>query len=212
MSLKQKRAAGWAKIEPHLQVADIILVRDRMLLSRAVCSVTKSYWSHVVIVFAVPDPNTLFNNILVISAENGGIEIHRIQRYIKQFDHFDHFDLGVKRVPGLSREIQEKVLSYVLNNVDIPYDYMRLFGFLLHFFISKFRKNSQKHLLKRFINENAFICSSFIQKAFYAVVSKEKKDTVVFTENKSNKFFLEEVTPADIARSKNCEWLYNPHN
>lgn len=209
MSAKQKRAAAWAKIEPQLQVADIILVRDRSLLSRTVRSVTKSYWSHAVIVFAVPNSATLFNNILVISAEDGGIEIHRIQRYTK---HFDHFDLGVKRVPGLSREIQEKVLSYVLNNVDIPYDYMRLFGFLLYFFLNKFRKNSQAHLLKRFTNENAFVCSSFIQKAFYEAVPKEKKDSAVFTKNRSSKFFLEEVTPADIARSSNCVWLYNPHN
>lgn len=209
MSLKEKRAAAWREIEPQLQVADIILVRERSLLSKTVRSVTKSYWSHAVIVFAVPDSDILFNNILVISAEDGGIEIHRIQRYTKRFDHFD---LGVKRVPGLAREIQEKVLSYVLNNVDIPYDYARLFGFLLYFLLNKFRKNSRNILLKRFTNENAFVCSSFIQKAFYAAVPKEKKDEVIFTENRSSRFFLEEVTPADIARSSNCVWLHNPHN
>ncbi len=209
MSLKQKRIEAWTKIEPQLQVADIILVRERSLLSRTVRGVTKSYWSHAVIVFAIPNAKTFFNNILVISAENGGIEIHRIQRYTK---HFDYFDLGVKRVPGLAAETKAKVLSYVLNNVDIPYDYLRLFGFLLLFFLHRFRKNSHAHLLKRFTNENAFVCSSFIQKAFYEAVLKEKKDSVVFTEDSTSKFFLEEVTPADIARSKNCTWLYNPHN
>lgn len=209
MSLKQKRTAAWAKIEPHLQVADIILVRDKSLLSRTIREVSQSYWSHAVIVFAIPDAKTFFNNILVISAENGGIEIHRIQKYTQ---HFDYYDFGVKRVSGLSGEIQEKVLSYVLNNVDIPYDYMRLFGFLLYFFLNKFRKNGQAHLQKRFTNENAFVCSSFIQKAFYEAMPKEKKDAVIFTKNRSSKFFLEEVTPADIARSKNCLWLFNQHN
>ena len=209
MNVKQKRAAAWAKIESQLQLADIILVRDKSLLSRTIRSVTKSYWSHAIIVFAVPDAAMLFNNTLVISAENGGIEIHRIQKYTK---HFDYFDFGVKRVPGLSAETKAKVLSYVLNNVDIPYDYLRLFGFLMYFILSKIRKNGQAHLQKIFTNENAFICSSFIQKAFYAAVPKEKKYAAVFKEDRSSRFFLEEVTPADIARSKNCVWLYNPHN
>lgn len=206
MNVSQKRAQDWVKMEPQLQVADIILTREKSILSAAVRKVTGSYWSHASIVFAVPDKNVFFNNTLVISAEEKGIEIHRIQKYTQ---HFDFCDLGVKRVPGLSDEIREVVLSYVLNNVDIPYDFSRLFGFVFKYLENKFVKKEINHMNKSFFNENAFICSSFIQKAFYAAAPVEKKESVIFKEDRSDSFFLEEVTPADIANSKNCDWVYN---
>ncbi len=207
MNILEKRAQDWAKIEPQLQVADIILTRENSLFSAAVRKATGSYWSHVSIVFAVPDKKVFFNNILVVSAENKGIEIHRIQRYTK---HLDFCDIGVKRVPGLSAEMRQIVLSYVLNNVDIPYDFRRVFGFAVEYFENKFFKKKKEHLEESFFNRNAFICSSFIQKAFYAAMPESKKDSVIFKDKeKSNPFFLEEVTPADIANSKNCDWVYN---
>ena len=202
--IKQKREEAWAKIEPQLQVADIILSREKSWLSRAIRDATGSYWSHVSIVFSVPDKH--FNNILVISAERTGIEIHRIQKYTKDFDFFD---LGVKRIPDLSAKTREMVLSYVLNNVDLPYDYGRLFGLFIDYLGTRFLGRKIFHPI---CNESAFICSAFIQKAFYSVLPENKKDSVVFKDKNINKFFLEEVTPADIARSKKCDWLYNPHD
>lgn len=200
--IKKQRAEAWAKINPKLQVGDIVLSREKTWLSKAICEATGSYWSHVSIVFAVPDKD--FNNVLLISAERTGIEIHRIQQYTKDFDFYD---LGVKRIPGLSKQTREKVLSYVLNNVDLPYDYGRLFGLFLDYLSNRF---FGKKIMHPACNENAFICSSFIQKAFYNVLPDNKKDSVVF-KNKKDKFFLEEVTPADIARSPKCDWIFNPH-
>ncbi|MBI2038182.1 MAG: hypothetical protein HYT15_04665 [Candidatus Magasanikbacteria bacterium] len=201
--IRQLRQEAFAKIEPQLQVADIILSREKNWLSRAIREATGSYWSHVSIVFAIPDKH--FNNTLLISAERTGIEIHRIQKYTKDFDYYD---LGVKRIPGLSEKTREMVLSYVLNNVDLPYDYGRLFGLFIDYLGNRFLG---KKIINPVCNENAFICSAFIQKAFYNVLPDNKKDSVVFRDRKISKFFLEEVTPADIARSKKCDWLYNPH-
>lgn len=202
--IKKQREEAWAKIEPQLQVADIILSREKSWLSRTIREATNSYWSHVSIVFAVPDKH--FKNTLVISAERTGIEIHRIQKYTKDFDFYD---LGVKRIPGLTAKTREMVLSYVLNNVDLPYDYGRLFGLFLDYLGTRI---FGKKIYRPVCNESAFICSAFIQKAFYNVLPENKKDTVIFKKKDINKFFLEDVTPADIARSKNCEWIYNAQN
>lgn len=203
-----KRLETWRKIEPQLQVADIILTRnERSLISRGIRAATGSYWNHAVIVFSVPNKKANFNNTLVISAENRGIEIHRLQRYTH---HFDFVDVGVKRVPGLNPELREEVVSYVLNNLDIPYDFTRLIGLLIKFFQQTVfhKKGYLKHYLTR---QDAFICSAFIQKAFYEVMPPERKFEVVLKNDFDAMTMLDEVTPADIARSKNCEWIYNAH-
>jgi hypothetical protein len=193
MSLLQRRLDSWKKFVPQLQVADIILTRnDHSLISRGIRGATKSYWNHSVIVFSVPDKHTHFNNTLVISAENHGIEIHRLQRYT---NHFDYIDIGVKRIPDLTPVLRKEVVSYVLNNLDIPYDFTRIFGLLIKFFQQVlFHKRGY---LKRYLtHQDAFICSAFIQKAFYEVVTPERKFNVILKNDFDAMTMLDEVTPA----------------
>lgn len=202
----------WKKIELKLQTADIILARENKYYSSLVRKVTNSYWSHIMIVFFIQKKEIPFKNILVISAETGGIEIHRMHKYTEMLKS-NKYDLGVKRVQGLSPEEKRKVLAYMLNNIDIPYDYLRLFAFLINYLKNLFRIKNKKQILNNFlINKNLFICSSFIQKAFFEAVLDDKKKKIIFSSKSNSSFFLEEVTPADIAKSKNCEWIYNPHN
>jgi hypothetical protein len=209
MKTGKKRLEAWKKIESKLQIGDIILTRDTSaLLSRSIRKVTGSYWNHVLLVFFIPDQRTLFNNTLLISAETHGIEVHRIQRYTH---HFDHVDLGVKRVPGLSDELKDKIVSYAFNQVDIPYDYTRLAGFILKT-IENVVSPGNRHLRKFLVNQDAFICSSFVQKAFYDALPPERKYSVIFKNEFDATSSLEDITPADIARSHNTEWVYNAHN
>lgn len=212
MGRKSKRIEEWKKIESKLQVADIILARETKLLSKIITRVTKSHWSHAMVVFFVPDKKNLFNNVLVISAETHGIEIHRIQKFSKKLIN-KNYDLGVKRVEGLSDETKEKVLSFMFNNLDIPYDYTRLLAFFIRYLKSIFKKKDKKaeHLTNYLVNKDAFICSSFIQKAFFGAMPKSKKNSVLFKQCEEDKCFLEEITPANLAKSKNSKWIYNPH-
>ena len=208
---KKEKMANWEKIESKLQVADIILVRERRLISKVIFKGTDSYWSHSLIVFSVPDKKSSFKSILVVGAEARGIEMHRIQKFSKKLNN--SYDMGIKRVPNLSKETREKVLAYMLNNVDIPYDYSRLLAFFINYLKRLFqrKKNKKNHLKRSLVNRGAFICSSFIQKAFFEAMPNNEKDSVLFIENLNARAFLEEVTPADIANSKNCDWIYNEH-
>lgn len=209
MKKKINKQKDWNKIESRLQVADIILVREKRMWSKIIQKAENSYWSHVLLVFFVPDKNMIFKNILVIGAQPHGIEVHRIQEFTNKIGN--GYDIGIKRVPGLSKDLREKVLSYMLNNIDIKYDYRALFGFFVNYIISVLTMQDLNKNLKQFlINKDAFICSSFLQKAFYNAMPEKRKKNVLFSEEDSN-FFMEETTPADIARSKNCKWLYNSH-
>jgi len=205
-----KKIKEWKKIESKLQVGDIILVKETKIYSKIIRKVTKSHWSHAVLVFFIPTKKMPFKNILVVGAETHGIEIHRIQKFTQKFK--ENYDLGVKRIPDLSNETKERALSFMFNNVDIPYDYIRLLAFLLSYITNKLKgKKDDKHLKKYLVNKDAFICSSFIQKAFFEAMPKDKKKSTLFTNKKDTEFFMEETTPADIARSKNSKWIYNPH-
>jgi hypothetical protein len=206
---KKKRQEDWKKFVPHLQVGDIILTRDTSsIISRSIRKVTGSYWNHVLLVLAVPDTRMLFHNILVIGAELRGIEVHRIQRYTH---HFDHVDLGVKRMKGLSEGLKEKILAYAFNQLDIPYDFTRLVGFIEKK-VEDFFIPGNRHLRKFLMNKDAFICSSFVQKAFYDAMPPERKYEAIFKNDFDATSSLEDITPADVARSKHLEWVYNPHD
>lgn len=203
---KQEYLAHWKKIEDKLQIADIILVRDKKArLSKYIRKATKSYWNHVALVFKVPDRKILFNNTLIIEAYNNGIEIHRIQKYINKHHRYD---IGVKRVPGLTEEEKNKILAFMFNNLDVPYDYTRLIGLLLKHYFGRIIEERQD----KFISQEKFVCSSFTQRAFYNALSKEKKTSVIFSSETKNEKDLEYTTPGCIAKSNKCQWISNHHD
>ena len=199
----KKKYEEWLEIQSKLKVADIILLREKGdFTSSVIRRFTKSYWSHVALVFVVPDKNFLFNNYLIIESNQTGLEIHRIQKYTK---HLNRFDIGVKRVSGLDKQTREKVVAFMLNNLDQKYDAARILGFLL----KSFDIDLTKGLSPLFVNDQDFVCSTFIQKAFFDAFGK-KRDLVDFSSKKEDD--MEYLIPKDIAKSKNCKWLYNKHH
>lgn len=207
----KSKFVDWKKIEPTLQLADIIMVRTkRSFIGWAIRKLTKSYWDHVALVFAIPNPKLQFYNYLIIEANRKGLEVHRIQEYTK---NFRHYDIGVKRVPGMDVATRERVLAFMLNQVDQPYDLPRILGFVLR----SFDLDVLKNFSNLFVDKKDFICSSFTQKAFYEAFPDSAKDTVVFRDglikgkNKKESFeeLLGYVSPGDIGKSDRAIWLYN---
>ncbi len=198
---------------PHLKIGDIILVHTKgFWVSKLVRRATKSYWSHVALVFEVIDNGGPYPDILLIEALDKGIEIHRIEHYTR---YPEKYDLGIKRIPVLNDEERDRFRGFFLDAVDTPYDFTRLFSYFTKKFVEKiFGLPVVNWITKQVIDLDQYVCTTFAQRAFYLAVSKEKREKVLMRKkNKRLNFLLqlEEVSPKDYATSENAIWLYNPH-
>jgi hypothetical protein len=198
---------------PHLEIADIVLFSTRgNPISRLIKKKSHSYWSHVALVVDFPSMGAGSRDVLLVEAMDRGIEIHRLERYIRQPEKYR---IGIKRVPGLTREERERIRGFFLDAVDTPYDFSRLFTFFLRSKIIRWLgRGALFFLARKLIHPNQFICTTFAQRSFYLGVSEAKRERVLFREDDDAVNFLhqmEEITPGHIAQSSRCDWLYNPH-
>jgi hypothetical protein len=198
--------AKWPEIEQQLRVGDILFLHNRRdLISWLIRNRSHSYWSHTAMVFKDHRIITI-GGPLIVEASGQGIEIHQLKKYS---DFPEHFDIGIKRFPGLNYEQRiEMTKSFILNNIDTPYDYGRLFGFLFGPFIAKFSKPLQHQFQKFMIHSDAFICSSFIHKTFHHFMKHTRLPKNTDLEHLDLE--AEEMwTPADIAKEQAFEWIFN---
>lgn len=194
-----------------LQIGDIILVHTQRPISEWIRRATKSYWSHVALVFDVPHEGGLGHDHLIIEATDDGIQLHRLSSYLN--DPWK-YKLGIKRVKNLTEEERHRFRGFFLDAVDTPYDFTRLKAFFLLVFLNKAtKKDYTGYFARRKIDPHRFICTTFAQRAYYLAVPPEKKPKVLFRGHEKNIGFLEQmefIAPKDIASSPAAEWLYNP--
>src|SRR3989344_1585275 len=206
-----EKTRQWREVESRLQIADIILVHGERSLYRAIQKRSGSYWNHVAVVLQPPRPELGIRGAFIIGAIDSGIEVHRLRKYSEDMGKFD---IGVKRFPGLTEEMRQHILSYMLNKIDSPYDYMRLVGYLLE---GTLRAILPKKLFKKVrraiisAQPNSFVCSTFIQHAFFESVPAKMQTRTFARERLRSPAEMDEITPADFARSPNYEWIFNPH-
>ena len=206
---KEQLEKAWPEVEQRLQMADILLFHTKNdPLRKHIRRTTDSYWNHAAIVF-IPKSEMPVGGPLIVEAETTGIEVHQFKKYS---DHFDHYDVGVLRYPNLTKEQRLKfVTSFVLNHIDVPYDYPRLFIFGLRSFITPWSPRFFLWLMKRFTNEKRFLCSTFVHKTFHEL--REHKDFELessYVEHGDKNLQKEELhTPGDLARGKVFEWVFN---
>lgn len=198
---------------PPLKVGDLVLVRHkrgngqlaRWLLRR----ITLSYWDHVAIVIfakntlggystdmiAESKQDTLFHSI------HKGVEIHRLEKYLTKPKKYD---VGIKRFEWLSEEQAERVRAFVLMNIDTPYYPLNP----VKLFIAMLSAKMRRWILAR----QRFSCSGLVQKAFYEAMDWDDRSKVVFREHGYTPIQLQDITsPADIAKSDACTWIWNRH-
>jgi len=186
---------------PKLNQADIILVHTkRNFLKYLLQKVTDNYWDHTALVLFTKDPKKgrLYDQIIEAIPPKG-IEVHKLEKYLI---NPDKYDIGIKRVPDLSEHDRENIIAFSLTNVDAPYYKLSRLKFLC----AAMSKTYKKWMLRR----QRYSCTGFVQKAFYEVASLNKKDRFIFKTDFVSPIELQEITtPADIANSKNCVWIYN---
>ncbi|MFH1426448.1 MAG: YiiX/YebB-like N1pC/P60 family cysteine hydrolase [Candidatus Kerfeldbacteria bacterium] len=200
----------WPDVEKKLQVGDVILVRARrQWLARMIQRKTHSYWNHAALVF-IPPKDLPFSGPLIIEAIGYGIEIHQLKRYT---DNFQRYDIAVKRFHGMNDEQRRVIVrNFMLENIDVPYDYSRIVGLyikeavLKHFSIDFFLKAA-----KYLVNEDAFVCSTFAHKAFMKFEKNAPQDKI---KDEKKKQFIELehkelYSPGDIAKNSSFHWIFN---
>lgn len=198
---------------PPLRVGDLVLIRhkhgngtiSRWLLRR----ITMSYWDHVAIVIFNKDTVGGYATDMIAESKQDtllrsihrGVEIHRLDKYLT---NPKKYDIGIRRFKWLTPEQQERVRSFILMNVDTPYYPLNPFKLFIAMLSSKMRR----WILAR----QRFSCSGLIQKAFYEAMDWEERSKVVFREHGYTPIQLQDITsPADIAKSETCEWIWNRH-
>ncbi|MDF1496747.1 MAG: hypothetical protein P1P90_01665 [Patescibacteria group bacterium] len=195
---------------PKLEVADIILVRHKKgVMRRLLRRVTQSYWDHTaMIIYPFDATKGYSNNIYIESIQYGinsslkrGVEIHRLEKYL---NNPARYDIGIKRFSWLSPSIKSRVRSYMLMNIDTPYYPLATSKFLLALFSDFYKKN----LLRR----QRYSCSGLVQKSFYEAVDWKDRADIVFKGPGYTPIEIQETTsPADIAESDACDWIWNKH-
>lgn len=188
---------------PELLPADIILIRHKKgWLRYLIRSVTKSYWDHVALVLFPRDAKRgRYYNQIIEAADPGGVEIHKLDKYLK---NPELYDIGIKRLPHIDVEIRQRIVTFMLMNVDAPYYKLSFWRFLLASISKKFSED--------LLGRQRFCCSGFVQRAFYEATEWDERDKVIFREEFLSPQELQDITsPADIGRSKKCAWIYNDH-
>jgi hypothetical protein len=188
---------------PDLLPADIIMIRHKKgWLRFLLWKVTKSYWDHVALVLFPRDAKRgRYYNQIIEAADPGGVEIHKLDKYLK---NPELYDVGIKRLPQISEIVRERIVTFMLMNVDAPYYKLSFWRFLLASISKKFSED--------LLGRQRFCCSGFVQRSFYEAAEWDERDKVIFREEFLSPQELQDITsPADIGRSKKCEWIYNEH-
>lgn len=186
---------------PILQEGDIVLLHTKKNFFRhLIRKVTNSYWDHsTMVIFPKDKKRGNFYNLIIEAVAPRGIEIHKLDKYLADPDTYE---IGIKRIPNLNQETRDRVISFMLMNVDAPYYKLKFSKFL---FASISKKYTEKLL-----GHQRYSCSGLVQKAFYEAANWDQRQDLIFREDFLSPIELQEITtPGDIARSKKAKWIFN---
>jgi hypothetical protein len=224
----------------RLKRADILLTRTKgSLLGRLIRFGTESYWNHALMVYTIKDDKQGYDHTYIIESGGAGIDIHNIAHYLEKPQRYD---VAVKRLEtdwfkddseegGL--RYRRKVRGFALREIDDKYDHRMIVGIaarllrqiiLAILFPLQRRKPREQRRVRvsriAGLDVNAYICSGFVQWAYYQGISK------IFDEDNLDKSKLEDIifnprvagevteddllstTPADLANSEKLSWKY----
>ena len=225
-----------------LKRADILLTRSKgSLLGWLIRFGTKSYWNHAAMVYVIRSPEQGYDGTFIIESGGAGIDIHNIGHY---FQNPKKYDIAIKRLDrdwfqdeseagGL--RFQRKVRGFALAEIDDKYDHKMIIGIaksilrqlVLAFIFSRLalkksaRRRARIPRIAKRLEVNAYICSGFVQWAYYRGVgkvleeigdtAKTKIQDVIFNPEvtyEDSEDALLSTTPADLADSDKLTWKY----
>ena len=194
---------------PTLLSGDIVLIRHKKgnLARKILRRVTDSYWDHTAMVmYRKNQARGYSSNVILESLKGGwtkpyyfGAELHRLDKYLNQPDKYD---IGIKRFTWLDKTLRQRVRAFALAYVDTPYYPYWSWKFIIGLFSPAVRK--------RILATQRYTCSALIQKAYYEAVDFKDRQRILFRTLEYMPIQLLDITsPADIANSTTCDWIYN---
>lgn len=223
-----------------LKRADILLTRSKgSLLGWLIRFGTNSYWNHALMIYVIRSLSQGHETTFIIESGGSGIDIHNIAHYLERPKRYD---VAVKRLEtdwfqddseGGGLRYRRRVRGFALREIDDRYDHRLIMGIaarilrqliLAFLFPWQRRKPAGQRWVRvsriAGLDVNAYICSGFVQWAYYQGVSRilnedgldeSRLQDVMFnprlrgevTENE-----LLSTTPADLANSTKLSWKY----
>jgi hypothetical protein len=225
-----------------LERMDVLVTRSKgSLLGWLIRFGTKSYWNHALMVYVVRDHNQGYETTFIIESGGAGIDIHNIAHY---FEKSKQYDVGIKRwepdwlkneSPGKDRlRYSRRIRGFALGEIDDSYNHRlileiggKILRQLILTAISPWQRTKPPekrairlpHFMRR-LSVNAYICSGFVQWAYYQSLSrilqeeggdKSRLQDVLFNPRLTGEFTKDDLlatTPADIANSDKLKWKY----
>ncbi|MBO8161170.1 MAG: hypothetical protein H0Z24_05990 [Thermosipho sp. (in: Bacteria)] len=129
----------------NLKVGDIVFIKPKGFISTLIAKLTKSEYSHVAIIYSTNNPPSILDatwegtKIRPLSYyDDRGYDIYRLKEELNNFDEF-------------------LIRNWILNNIDVKYDYIQLVSFLNRIIF---------HVNKIFNNPDKFVCSEMVDRLY----------------------------------------------
>jgi Permuted papain-like amidase enzyme, YaeF/YiiX, C92 family len=207
--------AFFADADRWLNHGDILLSRSPFFASRMIRLLSKSFFSHAALIFLLPRKKDHLTNTFVIESLFAGVRIANLETYVSGNRPIE--EVGILRLEGqgFSQDFFKRANGILLNEVNKPYDFHRLwrlalstyFGLQMAVQSARRRPNIYRRWMPR-----QFICSGFIQFGIYqaALFAGIASERVVLKNGLDNPSPDEMMgtTPEDLATSDRLTWKY----
>ena len=149
-----------------LNRGDISLSRSPLMASRLIRLASGSFFSHAAIVFLLPMRHEHFTNSFVLESLFKGVGIANFETYVNGRSPIE--EVGILRLegPGFTQDFFKRANGVLLNEVNKPYDFHRLWRIALSTLFglqqAVLRMQRRPNVYRRWMPRQ-FICSGFIQ-------------------------------------------------
>ena len=145
----------------HVQTGDILFYGGDDDISRLICEITSSIWSHVGIIYKMHSPNRV---MLLESVESSGVRLIPLSTYIKGvIDESDEEKPDARLLVARHKHLEDKkidtLINFGLDQIGQPYDLDEVRR-IMH----RIRAGEGKA-----IRDKAYMCSELVYECFKTV-------------------------------------------
>ncbi len=154
--VKAMKVVNYATLRETLKSGDLFFASGDYLVSKAIEKMTDSPWSHVGIVFVLPQIDRV---LLLESVEDMGVRLAPLSKYLSDYDDIGKPYKGrvvLARYEALSKSAVEQIAAFGLNELTRPYDNEEIARILARITLGKGKSKKDRE----------YICSELVYACF----------------------------------------------